>query len=274
MTDTAPRVARRSWLPRRAWSRLIGALARSEAPWLRALLIHGFMRVYRVQLDECVARSPAHFRNFNAFFTRRFSASARPLDTAVDSIVSPCDGTVSVVAPIAAGRVIQAKGLDYSLADFVADPALATRLEGGDAITIYLSPRDYHRVHAPHAGRWVALRHAGTERFGVSPSLVSRLAGLYIRNERAVLEFDVAGAPLVLVMVGAVGVGSISTAWDRDNLTEAPASVAAGDEIGRFNLGSTVVMLTPPGWLAWRDGLTAGTTVRFGERIATRRSDD
>ena len=228
------------------------------------------MRVYGVTLADAVHKDAASYASFNAFFVRQLDPAARPTDASADGIASPCDGTVSHIDTIRDGTLLQAKGSRYSVQDLVADPALAERLAGGTALTIYLSPSDYHRVHAPVTAQFARQRNTGKARFGVSPKTVSRVTNLYVTNERTVMEFDVDTRPFVVVMVGAVGVGHITTPWDRGALADAPDRIAKGDEIGRFNLGSTVIVLAPRDLLRWRKDLVPGITLRVGERIGER----
>lgn len=228
------------------------------------------MRAYGVTLADAVHKDPAAYASFNAFFVRQLDPAARPTDASADGIASPCDGTISRIDAIRDGMALQAKGSRYSVQDLVADAALAERLAGGTALTIYLSPRDYHRVHAPVTARFAGQRNTGEARFGVSPQTVSRVNSLYVTNERTVMQFEVDTQPLVVVMVGAVGVGHITTPWDRGALADAPDRIAKGDEIGRFNLGSTVIVLAPRDLLRWREDLVAGVTLRVGERIGER----
>lgn len=234
---------------------------------MRAVLIRGFIRWYDVDLGDCERPNPADYRHFNEFFTRPLHRDARPVDATSDGVASPCDGRVLSRGTVEGDTLVQAKGYAFPIQDLLADATLGRRLAGGDALTIYLAPRDYHRVHAPCSLRFAALRRTGTARFRVDPETAAAIPGLYIANERAVFEFDANGAAVALVMVAAVGVGNISTLWDRGALADAPNTVAKGDEIGRFNLGSTVIVVAERGFLNWREDLDAGQTVRCGERI-------
>lgn len=257
----------RSWLPRRAVSGAMFWLARREALWLKNALIRGFMRLYGISLAEAQRGAAEDYQHFNDFFTRSLQATARPIDAAADTFVSPCDGTVAEMGSIQDTTLLQAKGLPYSAADLLADAALAERFDGGDFVTIYLSPSDYHRVHTPASARFVQQRREGLDRFSVNERSTRSVAGLYVRNERLVLEFDVAGRPLAIVLVGALNVGSISSPWDSAAAADPPDRVGKGDEVGRFNLGSTVVVLTPAGMVRWDDHLAPGSSVKMGQRV-------
>lgn len=227
------------------------------------------MRLYGVSLDDCLRRRVEDYRSFNDFFTRRLQPDARPMDNDPDAIVSPCDGVVSAIGQIDQQRVLQAKGIDYSVRDLVVNPTLADSLSNGHYLTIYLSPRDYHRVHAPMPLSFRRIQRSGSARFAVNGRSTASVDGLYVVNERAVFDFSSDALACAIVMVGAIGVGSIQTVFDADSLDVPPDAVARGDEIGRFNLGSTVIMLVGAGTLSWRDDLAIGSAVKLGERIAT-----
>lgn len=255
--------------PRLAWSRLLGVIARSDNALLRTALVRGFMRLYDVSLDDCERRDVRDYRSFNDFFTRRLQAGARPVDADPQAIVSPCDGVVSAVGRIDQQRLLQAKGIDYSVQDLVGDAALADALTDGFYMTVYLSPRDYHRVHAPMRLPFRRLRRTGFARFAVNERSTASVDGLYVVNERAIFDFSSEQHACAIIMVGAVGVGSIQTVFDADSLDEPPNTVSRGDEIGRFNLGSTVILLVDAKTLTWRDDIDIGTPLKLGERIAT-----
>ena len=209
---------------------------------------------------------------------RRLRPGVRPLDPAPDAIVSPCDGVVAAAGHADGGAMIQAKGRDYTLAELVADRALAASLDGGAYATIYLSPRDYHRVHSPISARVVKYHYVPGALWPVNPRVAERRDRLLSRNERVVIELAVHAQRVAVVMVGASGVGNIdlvhhgeSAAWRaaaEPRTIELDAPVARGDELAAFRLGSTVVLVFPPG--GGDLAVTAGQTVRFGERIGRR----
>ncbi|MBU7580359.1 MAG: phosphatidylserine decarboxylase [Porphyrobacter sp.] len=267
--------------PQHALSRLVGRLAASEAPWLRDRLIRRFTAAYGVDLSEA-ARGIGEFCSFNDFFTRELKPGARPLADASAFILSPADGAVSQLGPISAGRIIQAKGRDYSVAELLGCGAdEAARFEGGSFMTIYLSPKDYHRVHMPASGTLAHTRYIPGDLFSVNTATAEGVDRLFARNERLACRFDGPDGHFASVMVGAMIVAGIDTVWPNTFRTHAKVPVhedfagqdrrfAAGDEMGRFYLGSTVVLLFEPGRVAWRESLAPGTPLRMGEAIANR----
>lgn len=268
-------------LPQHALSRFAGKLAASESPWLRDTLIRRFVAAYGVDLSEA-ARGIGEFTSFNDFFTRELKPGARPLADAEQFILSPADGAVSQLGPISDGRIIQAKGRDYSVAEILGcSAAEAARFEGGSFITIYLSPKDYHRVHMPAAGTLAATSYIPGDLYSVNTATAAGVDRLFARNERLSCRFDGPDGHFASVMVGAMIVAGIDTVWPNTFRTHASAPVhedfagqdrrfAAGDEMGRFYLGSTVVLLFEPGRVAWRDDLVPAAPLRMGEALGRR----
>lgn len=274
-------IALQHLVPQHALSRLAGSLAARETPWLRDALIRRFVAAYGVDLSQA-ARGIGEFASFNDFFTRELKPCARPLADAAQFILSPADGAVSQLGPISGGRIIQAKGRDYSVAEILGCGAEeAARFEGGSFITIYLSPKDYHRVHMPAAGTLQATSYIPGDLFSVNTATAAGVDRLFARNERLSCRFDGPDGHFASIMVGAMIVAGIDTVWPNAFRTHASASVhedftgkghsfAAGDEMGRFYLGSTVVLLFEPGRVTWREDLKAGDPLRMGEGIARR----
>lgn len=268
-------------LPQHALSRFAGKLAASESPRLRDTLIRRFVAAYGVNLSEA-ARGIGEFTSFNDFFTRELKPGARPLADAEQFILSPADGAVSQLGPISDGRIIQAKGRDYSVAEILGcSAAEAARFEGGSFITIYLSPKDYHRVHMPAAGTLAATSYIPGDLYSVNTATAAGVDRLFARNERLSCRFDGPDGHFASVMVGAMIVAGIDTVWPNTFRTHASAPVhedfagqdrrfAAGDEMGRFYLGSTVVLLFEPGRVAWRDDLAPASPLRMGEALGRR----
>lgn len=268
-------------LPQHALSRFAGKLAASESPRLRDTLIRRFVAAYGVDLSEA-ARGIGEFTSFNDFFTRELKPGARPLANAEQFILSPADGAVSQLGPISDGRIIQAKGRDYSVAEILGcSAAEAARFEGGSFITIYLSPKDYHRVHMPAAGTLAATSYIPGDLYSVNTATAAGVDRLFARNERLSCRFDGPDGHFASVMVGAMIVAGIDTVWPNTFRTHASAPVhedfagqdrrfAAGDEMGRFYLGSTVVLLFEPGRVAWRDDLVPAAPLRMGEALGRR----
>ncbi len=265
-------------LPKQALTRFAEFVANSRAPWTRGI-IPWFIRKYGVDMREAADPDPAHYACFNDFFTRALRDGARPL--ADTPFVSPVDGAVIDSVKLHGDTIMQAKGHAYSARALVGgDAALAALFEGGDAISIYLSPKDYHRIHMPCSGRLVRMIHVPGSLYSVNPATVAGVPGLFARNERAVCLFESDFGPFVLTLVGAMVVGSMQTVWhglinpprtgtlrewrydDRD------IRLARGEEMGRFLLGSTVVMLFPEKALRARADWLPGRPVRMGEAMA------
>ncbi len=286
MPSIATRVAARTlhWLPRKQLSRGLGGLAaRSASPALLARAIDLYVKAYDVDLAEAVV-PPGGFRSFDDFFTRRLVEGARPLEGDEATLVSPADGRVEDLGPVTAGGRIRVKGSDYSVGELLGDPADGARFEGGRFAVVYLSPRDYHRVHAPVAGRVVAARHVGGTLLPVNAFGLENYPQLFARNERvAMFQRSEGFGEVATVMVGAVGVGRISVSFDPTIMTNVgrgpttvrydPASgpsLARGDELGMFHLGSTAIVFTSPEHPV--DLVPAsGSTVRMGRALAVRR---
>lgn len=274
-------IALQHLVPQHALSRFAGRLAASESPWLRDQMIRRFAAAYDVDLSEA-ARGIGEFTSFNDFFTRELKPGTRPLADTAQFIVSPADGAVSQLGPVTGGRIIQAKGRDYSVAEILGcSPTEAARFEGGSFMTIYLSPKDYHRVHMPAAGTLTQTAYIPGDLFSVNTATAAGVDRLFARNERLSCRFDGPDGHFASIMVGAMIVAGIDTVWPNgfrvhadapvhEDFTGQQRSFAAGDEMGRFYLGSTVVMLFEPGRVAWREDLAPGAPLRMGEAIGRR----
>ena len=267
-------------LPKHLLTALIWRIARIRHAATKDFLITRFVKIFDVDIDDVKLAVPEGFATFNDFFIRELVAEARPIDSRNDRIVSPVDGTVSIADTIRGNSIIQAKGLDYSLDDLLAtDLEQAGAYVDGRFATIYLAPFNYHRIHAPLDGELVAARYVPGDLFSVSEATVARVDGLFRRNERLVMHFKTEHGPAALIFVGALNVGSISTPWSGElrpqkhgvvdvlDLSASPTTVKKGDLLGWFNMGSTVILLMPPGTCQWDDDLLAGQTVRVGEAI-------
>jgi phosphatidylserine decarboxylase len=270
-------------LPQHLITALVWRLARIRHAATKNFLITHFVSLYNVDIDDVKLNVPDDFATFNDFFVRELEEGTRVIDTEKGSIVSPVDGTVSIAAAIQKDSIIQAKGIDYSLSDLLAtDLEKADSYVDGSFATIYLAPYNYHRVHSPFAGELVAARYIPGDLFSVNQATVARVDGLFRRNERLVMHFDTAFGPAVLVFVGALNVGSISTPWTGElrprnkgvvdvlDLSQAARSVEKGELLGWFNMGSTVILLLPAGVCDWDSDLNAGATLRVGEAIGQR----
>ena len=269
-------------LPKRLLTEAAGALARWQGGATTTALVRRFIARYGVDMAEAAHPDPAAYASFNDFFTRALKPGARPLADA--ELLCPVDGAISQCGAIAGDQVFQAKGHAYSTTALVGgDAALAAHFQDGHFATLYLSPRDYHRIHMPCAGTLRRMVHVPGALFSVNPTTARGVPGLFARNERVVCVFDdEAGRPFVLVLVGATIVGSMATVWHgvvnpprpgvvRDwHYDEAPPVLARGAEMGRFLLGSTVVLLFPAGPLAFNPAWAPGGPIRMGQAMATR----
>jgi phosphatidylserine decarboxylase len=267
-------------LPKKSLSRLMGRLARLKPPrplLRRALAL--YVDHYGVDVSEA-ERPIGEYESFDDFFTRRLKPGARPIDEDPDSVLSPCDGTVLSAGDIAHKHILQAKGKRYSLGSFLEDSGLADTYAGGSQATIYLHPRNYHRVHAPVSGRIAGYRYVPGHLFPVNRAAVDRVDDLFAVNERLITLIDSYVGRVAVGMVGAYGVGEITVSYDtiRTNAGgpeivrrdfETPIPVQAGAEVGTFHLGSTVILLFSPGRVEL-SGLTAGQPVRMGQVIGRR----
>ena len=267
-------------LPQHWLTALVWRIARIRHSGTKDYLITRFVRLFDVDIDEVLLNVPKDFATFNDFFTRELKDDARRIDSAVNSIVSPVDGTVSNAGDIRAGSVIQAKGIEYSLEDLLAtDLDEAHVYENGYFATIYLAPYNYHRVHMPFDGDLFAARYVPGNLFSVNEATVANVKGLFRRNERLIMHFETAHGTGVLIFVGALNVGSISTPWsgelrprkrgvvDALDITTHATSMKKGDLLGWFNMGSTVIVLLPENSCTWDDVLKPGATLRMGDVI-------
>jgi phosphatidylserine decarboxylase len=268
-------------LPKQALTALMGRLARAQGGSATTAVVRWFIGRYGVEMAEAAEPDPAAYASFNDFFTRALAPGARPLADA--PWICPVDGAISQFGRVQAGRILQAKGHEYSATALLGgESALAAHFQHGHFATLYLSPRDYHRIHMPAAGRLMRMLHVPGALFSVNPATARGVPGLFARNERVVCVFDGAHGPWVLVLVGATIVGSMATVWHGVVNPPRPGhlrtwtygddapTLAAGDEMGRFLLGSTVVLLLPPGPWLFNPDWAPGRPVRLGEAMATR----
>jgi phosphatidylserine decarboxylase len=270
-------------LPQHALSRLMHRLARSERPWLRDALVRTVLRLYpQIQMREAAQPDPLAYPSFNAFFTRALRADARVLEGNPGDLLSPVDGTMSQFGRMAAGQMLQAKGIHYSPAALLADESAAARYDDGAYACIYLAPYNYHRIHMPIAGRLTATRYVPGALYSVNAATARAIPGLFTRNERVVCEFDTALGPLAMVLVGALFVGSVETVYCGEvnpparrggRVASIPDGIgrefARGEELARFNMGSTVVLLAGRRDLAFDPRHAPGTAVRLGQKLAS-----
>jgi phosphatidylserine decarboxylase len=269
-------------LPHHLLGRLGHVVTRSEWPPLKDWLIRQAIARFRIDLSEAAEPDPRAYPSFNAFFTRALRPEARPVDGAGEAICGPADGEVSEAGTVTDGLLVQAKGWDYTLLELLGgDARLASEFDGGAYATIYLSPRDYHRVHMPFGGRLRRMVHVPGRLYSVNHLTTQTLPRLFARNERVISVFDTAIGPMVVILVGATFVGSMDTVWAGtvtpahrraivwDQVPPEPVALERGAEMGRFNMGSTVIVLFGKDAVRWTDALRAGQPLRMGERIGT-----
>lgn len=264
-------------LPQSWLARVFGRLARSRQVLLRRILIWLWMRIFKVTLDDARRRDPRDYRSFEDFFTRELREGARPAPENPRSIISPADGFLRQFGGVTDGQLIQAKGIDYSLSALLADEGFASELRDGWFATIYLSPADYHRVHAPCDSRLIACAEIPGTGYSVTNRTESILPDLYCRNARLVCYFDTRVGPMALVMVGAFLVTGIETIWrarqpmDELRTTAHSLTVHRGDEIGRFTLGSTVIVVLPRVAIEPDPALCKNRRIRVGNALGLLR---
>ena len=267
-------------LPQHALSRLVLLSTRVQIPWFKNLLIRGFLKLFSVDMSEAAETDPYRYGSFNEFFTRALKPEARPIDPHPDAIVSPVDGAVSECGAIEQNRLLQAKGLEYTLRDLLAEQPWAESFEGGSFATIYLAPFNYHRVHMAVSGTLLDTVYVPGRLFSVNTVTAQHVPRLFARNERVLTLFDTDFGRFALILVGALNVGSMATVWAGDitpaarrTLTRIPSPprvLEKGAELGRFNMGSTVIMLFEPGRARSHPLLRAGSVVQLGQAIGQR----
>jgi phosphatidylserine decarboxylase len=269
-------------LPHQLLSRVVYYATRwTWRPWKR-LMIKVLTRAYRIDLDDALDPDPESYASFNAFFTRALKPAARPIEAEGGAMVAPADGRISQIGRLREGRIVQAKGMDYTVAELLGDRDLdAAQFADGGFATVYLSPRDYHRVHAPYGGRLRRAIHVPGRLFSVAPWTTESIPRLFARNERLALLFDTDLGPMAVVLVGAIFVSSIETTFDgevtppyadtvrvRDYSGTTAPVFEVGAELGRFNMGSTVIVLTGSQFPQWTGALTANSGLKMGQRLS------
>ena len=279
-----PTIAVQQLLPQRLLGRLIYRLARCRWSWISRPLIGWYARRYKVDLREAKRSRLEDYASLNEFFTRRLKPAARPIAGGERTLISPVDGCLTQFGSADGGEMIQAKGLRYRVDALLGESAdQAAALMSGSYATLYLAPHQYHRVHLPLAGALQGTRYIPGKRYSVNSRTAAVVPELFCRNERVVCWFETAAGAMAVVLVGALNVSSISTAW-LGEIASGKARVwddaghsgggagrefGRGEEIGRFNLGSTVVLALPPGQAVWRPDLSPGQAVRMGQALAT-----
>lgn len=268
-------------VPQHALSRLVGYIAASELSFVKNTFINFFIKKFGINMQEAKRQSADEFRCFNDFFTRELAQGVRPIAEGNNVLVSPADGAISQLGDIIDGRIFQAKGQNFSLHELLgADAQLTEEFMGGKFNTIYLSPKDYHRVHMPTTGILRQMIYVPGDLFSVNQTTAENVPRLFARNERLVAIFDTEHGPMAMVLVGAMIVAAIETVWTGritpplrerkviDYQITAPITLNKGDEMGRFLLGSTVVLCFAKDRIQWQTSLAAESPVRMGEAIA------
>ena len=269
-------------LPHHFLTWLMFVLARVRLVPVKNLLLFIYTSLHKVNMDETVQTNLYAYDTLNAFFTRALKKSARPHAPGERVLLCPVDGAVSQAQPIKNGRVFQAKGRDYSLLELVGGKAhLAKAFENGNSATLYLSPRDYHRIHMPIAARLTEMIYVPGRLFSVAPHTVNTVSRLFARNERLVCAFDTAAGPMIMILVGAMNVSAIDTVWagtvtppSRSRIlhteyhNDLHIELDRGAEMGRFNLGSTVILLLPEN-VTLDAAIQVGASVKLGQALAS-----
>ena len=267
-------------IPQHVLSLVMYRVTRCEIVWFKNLIISTIIKQYRVNMAEAAEMNLDYYSSFNAFFTRLLRNGVRPISES--DIVSPVDGVVSQVGLVTSGQIVQAKGQEYSvLALLGGDDAVTSEFVGGQFATIYLSPKDYHRIHMPVTGTLRKMRYIPGKLFSVSPRTARAVPDLFARNERVAVTFDTDFGPMVMVLVGAIFVGSMETIW-AGQITpnygkviqqwtydgEQAITIEKGQEMGRFNMGSTVVVLVGKGAALFNDQVEAEATIQLGNAMS------
>jgi len=268
-------------LPQHTLSRWVGKLMNCEIPFVKNTLIHRFIRHYGVDLSEAVEKDFRQYKHFNDFFTRPLAPEARPIPQDPSLIICPNDGFVSQLGTIEEGRLFQAKGRHFHLEELLGgDKATARLFEEGTFATLYLSPKDYHRVHMPITGTLQKTTYIPGRLFAVKPSTVNTVPHLFARNERVVCLFETALGPMAVILVGALIVASIHTVWGGQLAPNETSNIICedtthvtlqkGEELGHFQLGSTTIVLFPKNTMSFAPSLHPGSSIRLGESLGQR----
>ncbi len=269
-------------IPQHALSRLVGWFASCEIEFIKSTFITKFAKKYQVNMDEALVEDLSSFASFNEFFTRELKDGARPIAEGEGLLVSPADGAVSQLGKIELGKVFQAKGRDFSVTTLLGgDTERASKFLNGEFATIYLSPKDYHRVHMPCAGKLLETVYVPGDLFSVNPTTAQGVDGLFARNERLVCMFETEYGPMAMVLVGAMIVAGIETVWSGQvcplpkkaqvqDYTQSEVRLEKGQEMGRFKLGSTVVLCFPEDSVKFLEEIKAESPLMMGQALAAK----
>jgi phosphatidylserine decarboxylase len=267
-------------LPKHFLSRIIAVAADSENFFIKKALINLAINAFNININEAISQKPEDYKNFNDFFMRELKSDARTFDADTNKVISPCDGEVSQCGKIENGVLIQAKGKYFDLKTLLGgDDIIADKFINGHFATIYLSPKDYHRVHMPCDGKLSNSIYVPGELFSVNQTTAKHIQGLFARNERLVNIFETANGPMASIMIGAMLVAGIETVWSGQVVPPKNAistfnkheqeniELKRSEEMGRFKFGSTVILLFPENTITWQDDFTSGKIVKLGEAI-------
>ncbi len=266
-------------LPQHTLSNWLAKLTHSKNPLIKNPFIKQIIKIYGVDMSEALEPNPSQYASFNQFFTRELRPDARPLTTEKFAVASPADGVVSQAGAITDGEIFQAKGKSFTATALLGSAERASAFNNGIFSTIYLSPKDYHRLHMPLTGTLREMVHIPGKLFSVNGATTNAVPGLFARNERVVAIFDTEVGPMALVLVGAIFVSSIETVWHGVvtpptirtarswQYQDAAPTINIGEEMGRFNMGSTIIMLFGKDKVEWQPQLAAGRAVKLGELI-------
>lgn len=275
-------VALQHLAPHHLLSRLVGVIASSKSKAIHQRMIPWFANRYQVNMSEAEREDFSEYESFNDFFTRALKTQARVIDNGPDTkLISPVDAEVSQAGPISSGRIVQAKGMDFSVLELLGgNPEIGARFQQGSFTTLYLSPRDYHRIHMPTDGKLKYMAYVPGRLFSVNQITAQKVPGLFARNERVVCIFDTPQGEIAMVLVGAMIVASIETVWagevaplrrkvqETHYTRDQPIELSKAEEMGRFKLGSTVVLLSSNPDIQWDSSLIPGVKVQLGQKIA------
>jgi len=269
-------------LPQHGITRLVGKLAASKNQLIKKTFINWFLKQYPINMTEAANEDPNSYATFNQFFTRALKPGVRPLDNKPDAIISPVDGKVSQAGKIINGNIFQAKGHSFTLSELIGDQAeFVDQYQAGEFATLYLAPKDYHRIHMPVAAELIAMTYVPGRLFSVNPATARTIPRLFARNERVIAHFKTDLGPMAMILVGATIVGSIETTWSGVvtpptgptvktwHYKASQHSFKKGDEMGRFLLGSTVILLFGKDKITWSDTCTADTPIQMGRVLAS-----
>jgi len=271
-------------LPHHLLSAIMHAVTRSKSSYLKNFMIKTVIKLYNVDMRDAIVSDPTDFQTFNHFFTRQLKPEARPISNEENSIACPVDGKVSQLGKIDRNQIFQAKGHSYTVEKLLGDKKMAELFENGEFATLYLSPRDYHRIHAPLSGKLKQMVHVPGKLFSVNGVTTENVPELFARNERVVTLFETEAGPVAAVLVGAIFVSSMDTVWagtitpppgssvrhwNYEKEGDTPFHLNKGDELGRFNMGSTVILLFPKGSMKWNGTLQAGSSIVMGQNIGS-----